>query len=107
MARRKNVYAQIEEITMVYLLQHIGEKAVTGWPRFDDERQIWVVTVLCETPKGVVPAGRIELDKKLNMLYVTPKEDMVRVVEEQLRPRLHLVFGDAEELRAKGVDIIS
>ena len=41
------------------------------------------------------------------MLYVTPKEDMVRAVEEQLRRRLHLVFGDAGELRAKGVDIIS
>ena len=107
MARHKNDYEKIRQITEKYLLRNVGELAVSGWPRFDEERQIWVVTVLCETPKGVVPAGRIELDKKLNMLYATPKEDMVRAVEEQLRPRLHLVFGDAEELRAKGVDIIS
>jgi len=107
MARQKNNYEKIRQITEKYLLRNVGELAVSGWPRFDDDRQIWVVTVLCETPKGVVPAGRIELDKKLNMLYATPKEDMVRAVEEQLRPRLHLVFGDAEELRAKGVDIIS
>jgi len=107
MARQKHNYEKIRQITEKYLLRNVGELALSGWPRFDDDRQIWVVTVLCETPKGVVPAGRIELDKKLNMLYVTPKEDMVRAVEEQLRPRLHLVFGDAEELRAKGVDIIS
>jgi hypothetical protein len=107
MANRKNVYKKIEQITVKYLLRHVGELAVTGWPRFDEDRQLWVVTVLCETARGVVPAGRIELDKKLNLIYATPREDMVRAVEEHLRRRPFLVYGDLEELKAKGIDAIA
>ncbi len=107
MARRKDVYDKVKDITEIYLLEHIGEKAVTGWPRFDEDRQLWVVTVLCETPRGVVPAGRIELDKKLNLIYATPREDMVRAVEEHLRRKPFLVYGDEEELKAKGIDVIT
>lgn len=107
MARRKDVYKKIEHITVKYLLEHIGEKAVTSRPRYDEDRELWVVTVLCETPRGVVPAGRIELDKKLNLVYASTREDMVRAVEENLRRKPLLVMGNEEELRAKGVDIIS
>jgi hypothetical protein len=107
MANRKKVYKKIEQITAKYLLRHVGELAVTGWPRFDEDRQLWVVTVLCETPRGVVPAGRIELDKKLNLIYATPREDMVRAVEEHLRRKPFLVYGDEKELKAKGIDVIT
>jgi hypothetical protein len=107
MARRKNVYAKIEEITTIYLLEHVGEKAVAGWPRFDKERRLWIVTVLCETPQGVLPAGKIELDENLDLIYATPRDAMVRVVEEQLRRLPHLVFADADELKAKGIDVLT
>ena len=107
MARRKDVYKKIEQITTKYLLRNVGELAVTGWPRFDEDRQLWVITVLCETARGVVPAGRIELDKKLNLVYASSREDMVRAVEEHQRRRLYLVLGDEEELKAKGVDVIT
>ncbi|MEK7728098.1 MAG: hypothetical protein AAB354_06755 [candidate division KSB1 bacterium] len=107
MARRKDVYDKIRQITTKYLLRNIGELAVTGWPRYDEDRKLWVVTVLCETPRGVIPAGRIELDKKLNLIYASTREDMVAAVEENLRRKLFLVMGDEAELRAKGVDIIT
>jgi hypothetical protein len=107
MARRKDVFKKIEQITTKYLLRNVGELAVTGWPRFDEDRQLWVVTVLCETPRGVVPAGRIELDKKLNLIYATPRDDMARTVEEQLRRLPHLVFAEEAELKAKGIDAIT
>jgi len=107
MARRKNVYAKIEEITTIYLLENIGEKAVTGWPRFDENRRLWIVTIMCETPQGVLPAGKIELDENLDWVYATPRDAMVRVVEEQLRRLPHLVFADADELKAKGIDVLA
>jgi hypothetical protein len=60
--------------------------AVTEEPRFDDERRRWVVPILCETLRGVLPAGgKIELDENLNIIYVTPQDEMVRTVEEELR----------------------
>ena len=107
MARRKNDYEKVRQITEKYLLRNVGELEVSGWPRFDEDRQLWVITVLCETPKGVVPAGKIELDKNLNLIYATPREDMVRAVEEQLRRKPFLVYGDEEELKAKGIDVIT
>lgn len=107
MASRKDVYEKIEQITTKYLLRNVGELAVTGWPRYDEDRELWVVTVLCETPRGVVPAGRIELDKNLNMVYASSHEDMVRAVEAHQRRRLHLVLGDEDELKAKGIDVIT
>jgi len=107
MARRKNVYAQIEEITTIYLLENIGEKAVTGWPRFDENRRLWIIAIMCETPQGVLPAGKIELDENLDLVYATPRDAMVRVIEEQLRRLPHLVFADADELKAKGIDVLA
>jgi len=107
MARRRDIYDKVKEIAEIYLLEHVGERAVIGWPHFDDDRQIWIVTVLCETPRGVVPAGRIELGRKLNLIYATPRDEMARAVEEHLRRRLHLVFGDENELKAKGIDVVT
>ncbi len=46
-------------------------------------------------------------DKDLNLVYATPREDMVLAVEEQLRRRLHLVFAEVEELKAKGIDVLT
>lgn len=111
MARRKNiqkgVYEKISEITDEYLLRHIGELAVGGMTRFDENRRRWIVTIMCETPRGVLPAGRIELDENLDIVHATPRDDMARTVEEQLRRLPHIVFAAADELKAKGVDAIA
>jgi len=107
MAQRKNIYSKVKEITEIYLLEHIGERAVSGWPRFDEDRRRWIVAIMCETPQGVLPAGKIELDENLDVVYATPRDAMVRVVEEQLRRLPHLVFADAGELKAKGIDVLT
>jgi hypothetical protein len=107
MARRKNVYEKIEQITTKFLLRNVGELAVTGWPRFDEDRQRWIITIMCETARGVLPAGKIELDENLDLVYATPRDDMVRAVEEQLRRKPFLVYADEEELKAKGIEVIA
>jgi len=111
MARRKNIQSnideQIRELADEYLLKHIGELAVSGLIRFDENRRRWIVAIMCETPQGVLPAGKIELDQDLDLVYATPRDAMVRVVEEQLRRLPHLVFADADELKAKGIDVLA
>jgi len=106
MAQAKNVYEDIKEITGQYLLENIGEMATTGVPRFLEERRRWLVPVLCETPRGILPAGKIELDEDLNIVSATPRHDMVQAVEEQLRRLPHFVFVEEGELEAKGIDAI-
>lgn len=93
---RKNAYSKIAEIIDEYLLRYIGERAVSGVTRFDENRRRWIVTIMCETSRGVLPAGKIELDENLDLVYATPRDYMVRVVEEQLRRKPFLVYGDEE-----------
>ncbi len=104
---RKNVYEKIAEIIDEYLLRHIGELAVRGVMRFDENRRHWIATIMCKTPRGVLPAGKIELDENLDIVEATPRDDMSRTVEEQLRRLPHLVFAEEEELKAKGIDAIT
>jgi len=107
MARQLNAYKKLKAISDQYLLDNIGERAVAGAPRFNSERRTWIVPILCETPRGILPAGRLELDTNLNMLYATPKSDMVSAIEEQLRRLPYLVFAEEGELQAKGIDAIT
>jgi hypothetical protein len=62
---------------------------------------------MCETARGILPAGKIELDENLDMVYATPRDDMVRAVEEQLRRLPHIVFAEEDELKAKGIEAIT
>jgi hypothetical protein len=107
MAYPANTYQDIKEITGQYLLENIGEMAVTGMIRFHEKRHRWIVSVLCETPRGVLPAGRLELDDDLNIVYATPRADMTRAVEEQLRRLPYFVLAEEEELKNKGFEPIT
>jgi hypothetical protein len=107
MARTRNIYRKIKEVTDQYLLENVGEMAVTGTPHFKKESRRWIVPVLCETQRGILPAGRIELDEELNVVHATPRSDMTHAVEEQLRRLPYLFFADEAELKAKGIDAIT
>jgi hypothetical protein len=62
---------------------------------------------MCETPRGVLPAGKIELDENLDLVCATPRDDMARTVEEQLRRLPHIVFAEEDELKAKGIEAVT
>lgn len=103
----RDIYKSIKEVTDQYLLENVGEMAVTGTPHFKKESRRWIVPVLCETQRGILPAGRIELDDELNVVYATPRADVTNAVEEQLRRLPYLFFADEDELKAKGIDAIT
>jgi hypothetical protein len=107
MARRKNVNEKINQLIDQYLLKNIGELATRGATRFDQERRRWIVTVMCETPRGILPAGKIELDENLDLIYATPRADMARAVEGQLRRLPYLVYAEEGELQAKGIEPVT
>ena len=107
MARKANLVAKVGKLAERYLFENVGEMAVANMPRYDAERRRWVVAILCETPRGILPAGKIEFDHELVLVYATPRADMVHAVEEQLRRLPHLVFAEANALQAKGFDAIT
>lgn len=102
MATDLETYRQIRSIVTRYLIEHVGDMSLEGSPRFDEDRKVWTVPVLCRTSRGILPAGKIELDEQLDIMFVTSREEMVQVVEAQLKRLPYLVFAEEGELEAAG-----
>lgn len=85
-----------------YLSAFIGERALAGSPEYVKSKKIWRIQILCSTPRGILPAGEMHLDDKLQVIYAPSKEELGRIVEAQLERLPYLVFAKEGELEAKG-----
>lgn len=94
--------AEVRRVVVKYLVSHVGERALADNPRFDKERKVWSVSVLCRTARGILLAGEIQLNQDLEIVYAPSKEELTRAVEVQLERIPYLVYADREELEAKG-----
>ncbi len=83
--RRMNVYQKIHHIVVIYLIENVGEMAMAGVPRYDEKLEQWRVPVLCRTVRGILPGGEIRMTKRLRIAFATPREEMLRNVEAQLK----------------------
>lgn len=102
MVTELEIHRQIRDIVTRYLIEHVGDMSLEGSPHFDENRRVWIVPVLCRTSRGILPAGKIELDEQLDIVFATPREEMVQVVEAQLKRLPYLVFAEEGELEAAG-----
>lgn len=80
--------------------------AVEGAPRLDAAKQQWLAPVSCRTTRGILPAGEVHLDSALGIIYATPRDEMLRVVEAQLKRLPFIVLGEEKYLEAKGVALL-
>lgn len=103
MASKIKTYQKINDIVVPYLLENVGEMAVEGAPRFDAEKQQWIVPVSCRTERGILPAGEIHLNRRLKLVYATTRDEMLRVVQAQLERLPFIILGQEQELTAKGL----
>jgi hypothetical protein len=94
--------SEVHEVVVKYLVSHVGERALADSPRFDEERKIWLVPVLCRTSRGILLAGEIQLNQNLEIVHAPSKEELTCAVEAQLERIPYLVYADREELEAKG-----
>ncbi len=94
--------AKVREVVVKYLVSHVGERALADSPRFDEERKVWLVPVLCRTSRGMLLAGEIQLNQDLEIIRAPSKEELTRTVEAQLERIPYLVYADRDELEAKG-----
>ena len=90
-----------------HLIDHVGEMAMAGTPSRDCASGEWRVPVLVSTPQGVFPVGEFVLDEHGEFVAVPSKEQMLRVLENSLKRQPFLVYGDREELEAKGVELVA
>jgi len=106
MAKRIDTLKKINDIVVSYLLENVGEMAVEGAPRYDDDKAQWVIPISCRTARGILPTGEIHLNKKLEIVYATPLDDMLQILEAQLKRLPFIVLGDERELAAKGLEAL-
>ena len=102
MAIDLEAHRKVRSIVTRYVIEHVGDMAVEGSPTFDKERKVWTVPILCRTSRGILPAGKIELNEDLNIIFASPREEMGRVVEAQLKRLPYLVYAKEGELVAAG-----
>jgi len=102
MAIDLEVHRKVRSIVTRYVIEHVGDMAVEGAPVFDEEQRVWIVPIFCRTSRGILPAGKIELDEELNIIFASPREEMERVVEAQLKRLPYLVYAEEGELEAAG-----
>ena len=103
MARNMTVYQKINDIVVTYLLENVGEMAQEGAPRYEEESRYWIVPVACRTVRGIFPSGEIHLNERLEIIYATPLEEMVRIVQAQLKRLPFIALAEEDELQAKGI----
>jgi hypothetical protein len=89
-----------------YLLDYVGDMTSPGKPTFDCSARQWRVPVLCETEKGFLYAGEVVTDDTGQFISVPDKDQIVRLVESQLKRLPVLVMADREELEAKGFRVV-
>lgn len=86
MAQTKNNRDEkIRRKVVAFLIGHVGDMAMQGTPSYDAQLERWRVPIYCRTARGILLGGEIQLTKRLRIDYVTPRSDMVKNVEQQLR----------------------
>lgn len=96
----KKIYEKVKD----YLCDEIGNMAMPGDPIFDANKRRWQVPVLCKTEKGIFITGQILLDENLNFVRIPSREQMLKILEAEMRQIPFLVYAETDELREKGLE---
>lgn len=94
---------EIYEKVKRYLYNNVGHLTTAGTPRFDNMDKIWKVPVLCKTERGVIIVGEFHVDKNGNFVNVPTKEEMVKIVNLQIKKLPFLYYGTKKELRKQKI----
>ena len=98
---------EIYEKVRKYLYENVGHLTTPGTPRLDVRSQIWRVSVLCKTERGIVVVGEFHLDKDGNFVHIPTKKEMLKVVEKEMEKVPFLFYGDKDELKKRNLSAVT
>lgn len=98
---------EIYEKVRKYLYENVGHLTTPATPKFDLKKQIWRVSVLCKTERGVLIVGEFHLDKDGNFIRIPTKKEMERVVEHEVEKLPFLFYGRMADLKEKDIEAVS
>jgi len=86
-----------------YLYRNVGNLVTAGRSVFDLKNHYWHVPVLCKTDRGIFIVGEFKLDQELNFVFIPTKQEMLKVLNAQLKRTLTLVNEEPDEVRQRGL----
>lgn len=99
----KKIYDRVKD----YLCDEVGNMALPGEPKFNKKTKRWWVPVLCKTEKGIFITGEIVLDENLNFIRIPSKDQMLKILETEMRAVPFLIYAEPEELKEKGLRAVA
>lgn len=89
---------EIYEKVRKYLYENVGHMTTAGTPKYDIKENIWKVSVLCKTERGIIIVGEFQLDKTGNFINLPTKEEMLKTVKLEMKKLPFLYYGTKKEL---------
>ena len=89
---------QMYEIAQEYLIENMGNQVSAGDVYYDNSTKTWNVKIISKTPHGVLIVGEVHLDEEKTIVYITPIEQVLKILQSRLRGERILIDVPATAL---------
>jgi hypothetical protein len=89
---------EMYETAQEYLIENMGNHVSAGDVYYDNSTKTWNVKIISKTPHGILIVGELHLDDEKTIVYVTPAEQMLKILRSKLKEARVLIDVPADAL---------
>jgi hypothetical protein len=89
---------EMYETAHEYLIDNIGNQVSAGDVYYDNSTKTWNVKIISKTPHGILIVGELRLDDEKTIVYVTPGEQVLKILRSKLKEERVLIDVPADAL---------
>lgn len=86
------------KIAKEYLIENMGNKVSAGDVYYDNSTKTWNVKIVSKTPHGILIVGEMHFNDDKTIAYVTPAEQVLKILQSRLRGERVLIDVPAAAL---------
>ena len=88
----------IEDFCRESSIENMGNQVSAGDVYYDNSTKTWNVKIISKTPHGILIVGEMSLDDEKTIVYVTPGEQVLKILRFKLREERVLIDVPADAL---------
>jgi hypothetical protein len=89
---------EMYETAQEFLIENIGNQVSAGDVYYDNSTKTWNVKIISKTPHGILIVGEMHIDDEKTIVYVTPGEQMLKILRSKLKEERVLIDVPADAL---------
>ena len=89
---------EMYETAQEYLIENMGNQVSAGDVYYDNSTKTWNVKIISKTPHGILIVGEMHLDDEKTIVYVTPGEQVLKILRSKLKEERVLIDVPADAL---------